>query len=431
MRRLFDRAPVARAAALLAVAGAAFAVPPTPLTVARTSPAEIGARDTMLIVFDRPVAGSLDYAADPPQIVSIAPAVDARIEWRDPITLRVVPRVGFALATRYTVTVANRFRAMDGSTLATPYRYAVRVRGPALETRADTLRQLPRTPRFTLRFTHPVNAARVARLATLRLTSGCGAPAPALRLASSQPREVVLEATAALPLDCLGTVQVPREIDATAAPTAPPTALEQRTAALPFRVHGAFRVTEVACDGFDWCPTGGVRLQFSTPVEGRRLRRALTLAPSIALTLDDTTSVRTRWSIDASLRPRTTYAAIIDTSLRDIFGQRLTGNNAGAVRTTGFQPVVTYTSGRVTVERKAFGTFPITTLNIDTLQVEITPIPREREGELLASSEWGWGPLLDSLAGRRQVQRITPTVTPDRARLVSVPLTGAAGGATL
>ncbi|MCU0635640.1 MAG: MG2 domain-containing protein, partial [Gemmatimonadaceae bacterium] len=240
-----------------------------------------------------------------------------------------------------------------------------------------------------------------------------------------------LEALAPLPLDCLGTLQVPRELDATAAQTAPPTAIEQRVATLPFRIHGAFRVTEVACDGFEWCPTGGVRLRFSTPVEGRRLRRALSLAPAVALGLTDTLGVRERWTIDAGLRPRTTYAAIVDTSLRDIFGQRLTGNNAGAVRTTGYEPVVTYTSGRVIVERKAFGTFPITTLNVDTLQVEITPIPREREGELLANSEWQWGTLLDSLTAGRQVQRLVPAATPDRARLLSLPQNDAARGATL
>ncbi|MCU0635184.1 MAG: Ig-like domain-containing protein, partial [Gemmatimonadaceae bacterium] len=200
MRRLTARPRLARAAALLAIAGTAFAVQPTALKVLRTSPAEIGARDTMLIVFDRPVAGSLDYSADPAEIVRIAPAIDARIEWRDPVTLRVVPRTQFALATRYTVTVANRFRAMDGSVLAGPYRYVARVRGPTLENRPDTLRQLPRTPRFRLTWSHPVNAQRVARLAALRLTSACNVTTPGLRVASSEPRAVVLEALAPLPL---------------------------------------------------------------------------------------------------------------------------------------------------------------------------------------------------------------------------------------
>jgi alpha-2-macroglobulin len=427
MRRTGLSPQVARTAALLAVAGAALAAPPTALTVARTTPNEIGARDTVLITFDRPVAGALDYGVDPDSVIRITPAISARIEWRDPVTVRIIPRAGFALATRYTITVANRFRAMDGSALAAPYTMALRVRGPTLDTRVtDTLTQLPTAPRFTLRWSHPVNAERVRRLTTLRVGPSCGASAPALRLAASTAREVVLEPTAALPLDCLGVLVIPREIDATAAPTAPASAVERVTHAQVFRIHGPFRLVETSCDGGDFCPTGGIALTFSTPVSGERLRRALSLAPQRPLTID-TTSVRSRWSIDAPLRPRTVYAAIVDTSLRDIFGQRLTGNNAGAVRTTGFPPNVSYTSGRVTVERKAFGTFPITTVNIDTLQVTITPIPREYEARMIAESEWSWGTLLDSLTRHQQVQLLTPAQTPDRARLVSVPLSATAG----
>jgi alpha-2-macroglobulin len=417
----------ARATALLLLAGVAVAAPPTPLTVARTTPGEIGSQDTVLVTFDRPVAGALDYGVDPTTIVRLTPAVNARIEWRDPVTLRVIPRQGFALATRYSLRVATAFRAMDGSALASPFTHTFRVRGPTLESRiAEPLLQQSTTPRFTLQWSHPVSAERVRQLTRLVVTPSCGASAPALRVVQSAAREIVLESTRPLPLDCTGTLVVPRELDASASATAPATAVERNTGRWAFRVHGALRLIESACDGGDFCPTGGVALTFSTPVSGAQLARALSLAPKVPLGFD-TTATRTRWAIDASLRPRTVYAAIVDTSLRDVFGQRLTGNNAGAVRTTGYPPSVSYTSGRVTVERKAFGTFPITTVNIDTLQVTITPIPREMEGRLVVEGEWGWEPLLDSLSRAQQVRLLTPAATPDRARLVSIPMPTTAG----
>ena len=43
------------------------------------------------VTFARPVAGQLDGTVDPQSIFSITPAVDGKVEWRDPITLRFTP----------------------------------------------------------------------------------------------------------------------------------------------------------------------------------------------------------------------------------------------------------------------------------------------------------------------------------------------------
>lgn len=77
----------------LAAAGYLFSTPAEPLRVLRVYPgAEAGATDTIVITFDRPVAGSLDNAVDPRAIVQISPAVpQAVVDWRDPVTLRIIP----------------------------------------------------------------------------------------------------------------------------------------------------------------------------------------------------------------------------------------------------------------------------------------------------------------------------------------------------
>ena len=64
----------------------------------------------------------------------IEPAVPGRVEWRDPVTIRLRPTATLSPGTRYTVTLANSFRAMDGSALAEQYRFTFRAQGPRLLT---------------------------------------------------------------------------------------------------------------------------------------------------------------------------------------------------------------------------------------------------------------------------------------------------------
>src|ERR1043166_1771649 len=94
---------------------------PTPLRVLRVTPEERApATTTISVTFDRPVAGALDASVDPARIFTISPAVAGRLEWRDPITLRLTPAAPLNPATEYTVTGSNDFAAMDGSKLEQP-----------------------------------------------------------------------------------------------------------------------------------------------------------------------------------------------------------------------------------------------------------------------------------------------------------------------
>src|SRR5437660_7349716 len=69
------------------------------LRVVRTTPAVgsgAGPMQDISIAFDRPVAGSLDRSVDPATIFHIEPAVRGRLEWRDPVTIRLTPSAPLA-----------------------------------------------------------------------------------------------------------------------------------------------------------------------------------------------------------------------------------------------------------------------------------------------------------------------------------------------
>ena len=103
-----------------------------------------------------------------------------------------------------------------------------------------------------------------------------------------------------------------------------------------FDTYGPFRFESADCSGEGNCPTGGVRLSFSTPVKGAEIQRHLTILPAAVFTVPDTTEESNSWYLETQLTPHTAYAVIADTGLQDIFGQKLEGNNAGGFRTTGW-----------------------------------------------------------------------------------------------
>jgi hypothetical protein len=383
--------PVVAAAAVVTLSA-----PPDPLRVLRSAPGAIAApTDTIVFGFDRPVAGGLDAVVDPAEAVRIEPAIAARYEWRDPVTLRVIPRAPLPRGARYDVTVATTLRGLDGSTLAAPHVLRFRVRGATLVGGTpvggvDTARHVPQRPTLTLAWDAPVRATDVARAARLLPLPGCrtpsgGTPAPVTLTparAGAPPSDTVrLIAERALPADCPAVFEAPGELEADGTPRA------DATVRWAFRTHGAFRLAEVRCLGRPWCPHGPLLVRFTTPVAGAALARALRLAPAAAFDLD-TTAVSDTWRLDARLAPRRAYALIAAPALRDVFGQSLTGNPSAGVRTTGYAPDVQAPFGRLTVERTGFRTLAVRTMNVDTLLVERLPVPDTALARLLAGGEW-------------------------------------------
>jgi uncharacterized protein YfaS (alpha-2-macroglobulin family) len=415
----------------LAAAGYFFSAEAEPLRVLRASPgAEAGANDTITITFDRPVAGSLDNAVDPTTIVRIEPAIPgAIVDWRDPVTLRIIPRPALRRGARYAVNVATTFKAMDGSSLATAYRTEFRVRGPTLTSSnpvssGDTAVNLDVSPTFTLRYDVAVRPADIAALSRVEPTARCvrgGTRVPNVALmpvgnANTAAREITLKASQSLPLDCLAQLVTPRELEEGATtPTA------HSTVRWPFRVHGTFRYVSATCSSDGYCPTGGISLKFSTPVSGAELARVLKIAPAVPLSFD-TTETNTDWYLDATLKPRVTYAVFMASALKDSFGQTLTGNPASSFRTTGYEPDIQTPYGRLMIERGSFRTLAVRTMNIDTLIVETMAVPQALEAKVVNQSSWEWKEVWDSLPALHTTRRITVKRAVDQPRIVSIPM---------
>jgi uncharacterized protein YfaS (alpha-2-macroglobulin family) len=374
------------------------------MRVVRTSPgAEATPNAVISVTFDRPVAGSLDRTVDPALVFALDPSVAGRFEWRDPITARFIPGVLLSPGTTYTVTVADTIAAMDGSRLSAPYQFQFVVTYPAVLAGRPAgphreAKYMEADARFQVVLNAPADLRAFSATTRLVLDRDCGAvriiPLRAVtqrrivrddpweyqeaggwqrdRTADSLRRVVTLEPATQIPLNCRGQLVVGSE-------------------RYSFATYGPFQMMAATC-GFgseSVCPTGYARVEFSTPVRGSAVLRSVRLIPPTTFTVGDTANESDRWLLQAELKPRTTYAAVADTSLRDVFGQGLTGNPARAFRTTGFAPTVEYPGGMLLVERNGFRTLTVKHINVDSLDVTLAPVPDSLEAEVLARPSWG------------------------------------------
>jgi hypothetical protein len=150
--------------------------------------------------------------------------------------------------------------------------------------------------------------------------------------------------------------------------------------------------------------------------------RHVTLKPAVPFTVRDTAATSDQWSLDAVLKPRTWYAIVADSGLRDVFDQRLSGNPVVTSTTTGYAPAINYSSGRAMVERVGLRTFGVSYVNLDTLEVLLAPIPDSLEAKFLARSEWSWPELWPALLPGATRRKLKVTSVRDQVRFYGIRL---------
>jgi uncharacterized protein YfaS (alpha-2-macroglobulin family) len=426
--------------AVALVAGAVLD-PGEELHVLRVTPSgDAAPTSSVTITFDRPVAGSLDRIVDPKSIFSLAPATAGTLDWRDPVTLRFRPASPLTPNTSYTVIVADRFEAMDGSRLRGSFTFSFRVRGPRVLAGWPTGpsqrgRFLVPETRFDLVVDAPADSSVVASATYLELDRRCpGAGVIRLAMEGQRPvtsddrwdfreaggwnrdrsadplrRVVRFVPRQPLPRGCTGNLVAPASYD------------EEGQASLQrweFSTYGDFNIVRAGCGwGGTYCPTGPLIVTFSTPVRGAEVLKHVSVRPTMEFRIGDTTDVRTSWALEAPLKARTGYALVADNALRDDFRQALTGNPVATMKTTGFAPAINYQSGRSVVERKGARTFGLSFVNVDTLETLLAPVPDSLESQLLARNEWSWDELWPTLLKGATRQRIAVRGERDRVRL--------------
>ncbi|MEP6832565.1 MAG: alpha-2-macroglobulin family protein [Gemmatimonas sp.] len=390
---------ICAAASVLALALASRAPAQTPLRVLRYSPTDTATSSGMVTVtFSRPVAGMLDHTVDARKILSVTPGVDGTFEWRDPITLRFIPKDPIPPGTNLVLAIDTASLASGGRRRGARYTFTLHVpptRRVSLGVDGQVVgsgkTMLGPLPTFFATYSGSVSTDSIAQLAHMQFPAACGGNIPlrAVReraFRKGDPRDYYVERNSdslalrfwrvveMVPVDslkagCSGSLVVPlvndargRDSDSHAVTTFP-----------EFRIDSVVPCLRGISDGSTTaCVNDGVVAWFSTPLDPTRAAKSITVSPELKpLSLGGRVHVA---GFRGATVSRDKYTVTVDSSMRDIFGRRLTGPNIISAVVRDRSPSVQYQTEMVSITT-ALEPFRIRTVNVDTLTMYVTAIP--------------------------------------------------------
>jgi alpha-2-macroglobulin len=369
------------------------------LQVRQVIPAgELRPSSIITITFNRPLAGTLEQLRDPNTVVRVVPALNARMEWRDPATIRIIPAAPLRPGTNLTIAI-DTLSAPDGSRLVGGFTRTLTVRAPTVvgsdpQLRVGQQALLSPTGRIMMRMSGAIDTGDVARTARLERSSASACPALSLPLrfrvsvrapADTDPYSLqygddytrnkvdrrfdqVVELTPEQrpPEDCALDVVLPL-IDAGV------------RSEIRYAVRSAapFSATS-ACEVADDCAASThLILEFTAPVSFANVRRFVQLAPSRQLTLPDSGPASTRWRFPMRASPGDTLRLTIDSMLHDTFGRSLTNVQPLVAVVGDRRPAWWSTTGLLTLPRTTAPSIRVRHVNIDSVRVTVFRTPRD------------------------------------------------------
>jgi uncharacterized protein YfaS (alpha-2-macroglobulin family) len=279
------------------------------------------------IVFNRPLR-ALERDVPPPS-VRMTPALAGNFIWVGSRAIRFVPAGPSTLpgATRVEVEVPETTRALDGSTLGAPHRFAFETPRPRLVSFSPTGGgQLPKAT-VDLYFNLPIEQAELEKQLVLEANRSGKTQRLAYRVErpdEKSPKRLRIVPKVPLPLDSSIEGVISENLRS---PVGPLDASEEQ--AFSFSTYGPLRVTEATC----WMPRkeacefgSAPYFSFSNPVGWDKLKRAVSVTPNVKLDWQswqgDEESTN-NFVVPARFEPGRSYTVRVAGDLVDRHGQRL------------------------------------------------------------------------------------------------------------
>lgn len=342
--------------------------------------ASVGAE--LSVVFSRPLR-ALDLAGnEAPPPIQLSPPIDGRWQWIGTRALVFVPAKGrLPGATQIRVEVPASTRALDGSTLGSAHRFALKTPPPRLvrSTPGNGARGLEPKTLLELRFNQPVDPDVLGRVSTLTASSAGKSRTLAFsvkRPDPQQPKRLTVTPSAPLPIH----TQFAFTIGATlVGEEGPLPAGSPET--VSFETYGPLAVQRVTCNRDTpngHCMAGsGLSLELTNPVKVKDLHRAVSLTPAAGLgfeTWRDDDSETTYTSLSAKLRPGATYTLRVSGDLTDRHGQRMGKAYSEKIVVDDLWPTVEIGVAGDVVEPKLMRPVAIGSVNVRSYELVTAPL---------------------------------------------------------
>src|SRR6478752_4351092 len=333
------------------------------------------------LVFSRPLR-KLELAGAPPPAIAIAPPIAGRWLWVGTHAVHFVPETPHLPgSTRYTVTVPADLRALDGSTLGSPYQLEFST--PRLKLvdsePGSGSRGLEPNTKFTLHFNQAVDPEKLRALSKLSATRAGKTEALAFTVTRpdpNQPKRIELKPTRPLPIHSEIKLSVAESLTGLEGPVPLAAAFE-----IPVETYGPLAVDSLNCDREtphgQCAPGGSWSLEMSNAVPLKDLKRALSITPALPLRFENWTDEATPvsyLSISAPFRAGMSYMLQIAAGLRDVHGQSLGRTFGKAMAVDDYFPAVEIGVQGHLLDPQTASTVPVGSLNVKSYALSLAPL---------------------------------------------------------
>src|SRR6478735_4246513 len=336
------------------------------------------------LVFSRPLR-KLELAGAPPPAIAVSPPIAGRWLWVGTHALHFVPETPHLPgSTAYTVTVPAELRALDGSTLGSPYRLEFstpRLKLVDSEPGAGSRGLSPNT-KFTLRFNQAVDPEKLRALTKLTATRADKTETLAFSVLApdpNQPKRLELRPARPLPIHSEIKLSVAEALTGLEGPLPVAAAFE-----IPVETYGPLKVDSLNCNREtphgQCAPGGSWSLELSNPVPLKDLKRALSVTPALPLRFENWTDESTPvsyLSISAPFRAGAKYTLQLAAGLRDVHGQSLGRSFAKELVVDDYFPAVEIGVQGHLLDPQTATTVPVGSLNVKSYQLSTAALTPE------------------------------------------------------
>ncbi len=336
--------------------------------------------ETIRIQFDRPVVGEDEVGisvARPP--VAIEPTAELAAMWDDRQTLVISVVDELEPSTRYTVKLTGDIsERIDDEEFSFVYKPLELEKHFGVNLRwTDTM------PRIGLVFNQPVRAADLSDMCVIESEFDRSRIPVDTADDALTGQEMVLSPSRELEQGRWYTL-VCDGLSGTSGDVAMESSLE-----IDFRTRPVFEVVIFGPEGDDvWSDEVNIEIEFSTPVDGEKLKKVLRSRPKIAgldkgtLDLDGT-----RYRVMVDLKSSTDYKVSFGKPLTDIFSQSLGDKFTRSFTTGQARPRLVMETGIFAVETaNKGGAYPVWTKNLSRFDVTCARVPKRKVVGLLTGS---------------------------------------------
>lgn len=380
---------------------ASHAQKPEPLKVLSTFPKgqTEGTNQTQTIVatFNKPmVALQRLPEGDGTGPLKIIPPVKGKYRWIGTSTISFTPSQPLEIATEYTVTIPADVKASDGSMLGQVVIWSFSTPRPVLlasfpghEQKQVELRQ-----KIFLRFSQPMNINRASSFIQMKEGSRNGS---AVMFTIGFPTSAELQQARVYWPDTSNILKIVLTdpltkgkryvvILAKGLPGARGTLGMEKEASFAFETFGDFSFLGVD-NPTNRSPYESVIFHFSNLVAIKELVKHLSFTPTISFPKE---LASYEWSttepaLYLKFQPETKYKVSISKELKDGFGQTLDKDAEFTLTTRGFDPSYNMTTGHGILESYGERMYPVSVLNVNSLDVQMTKLSRETIVPVLSS----------------------------------------------